>query len=142
MMYFYLNSKWVSNRNFTVKVLKFCHLNFNDKWNHSFLKLKLLIYSLSFFQQRLLCNVQMFIMQIYLICFNTVILWYVLISIIFFFQTISGLRLTDNFLKRTYEHDELAQVFIYNDSNAWWYLFVWTKGPNTYNQALHGAVRN
>ncbi|VDH91879.1 trafficking protein particle complex subunit 13 [Mytilus galloprovincialis] len=33
-------------------------------------------------------------------------------------QTISGLRLTDNFLKRTYEHDELAQVFIYNDSNV------------------------
>lgn len=33
-------------------------------------------------------------------------------------QTISGLRLTDNFLKRTYEHDELAQVFIYNDANA------------------------
>ena len=34
----------------------------------------------------------------------------------FIFQTISGLRLTDNFLKRTYEHDELAQVFVYNDS--------------------------
>ncbi|XP_052686089.1 trafficking protein particle complex subunit 13-like [Crassostrea angulata] len=32
-------------------------------------------------------------------------------------QTISGLRITDNFLKRTYEHDELASVFIYNDSN-------------------------
>lgn len=28
-------------------------------------------------------------------------------------QTISGLRLTDNFLKRTYEHDELAQVFVF-----------------------------
>ncbi|XP_076440909.1 trafficking protein particle complex subunit 13-like isoform X1 [Babylonia areolata] len=27
-------------------------------------------------------------------------------------QTISGLRLTDNFLKRTYEHDEIAQVFV------------------------------
>ena len=35
-----------------------------------------------------------------------------------YFQTISGLRLTDNFLKRTYEHDELAQVFIYNDCNV------------------------
>ncbi|XP_069127207.1 trafficking protein particle complex subunit 13-like isoform X1 [Argopecten irradians] len=32
-------------------------------------------------------------------------------------QTISGLRLTDNFLKRTYEHDELSQVFVYNDCN-------------------------
>jgi len=31
------------------------------------------------------------------------------------FQTVSGLRLTDMFLKRTYEHDELAQVFIYNE---------------------------
>ncbi|KAL4236616.1 Trafficking protein particle complex subunit 13 [Mactra antiquata] len=30
-------------------------------------------------------------------------------------QTISGLRLTDNILKRTYEHDEIAQVFVYND---------------------------
>ncbi|XP_052774763.1 trafficking protein particle complex subunit 13-like isoform X2 [Mya arenaria] len=30
-------------------------------------------------------------------------------------QTISGLRLTDNKLKRTYEHDEIAQVFVYND---------------------------
>ncbi|KAL8560726.1 hypothetical protein ACOMHN_046409 [Nucella lapillus] len=27
-------------------------------------------------------------------------------------QTISGLRLTDNFLKRTYEHDEIAQVLV------------------------------
>ncbi|KAK3591158.1 hypothetical protein CHS0354_029005 [Potamilus streckersoni] len=33
-------------------------------------------------------------------------------------QTISGLRLTDNFLKRTYEHDELAQVFVYNDDSS------------------------
>ena len=33
-----------------------------------------------------------------------------------YFQTISGLRLTDNFLKRTYEHDEIAQVFVYNDT--------------------------
>lgn len=29
--------------------------------------------------------------------------------------TISGLRLTDTFLKRTYEHDELAQIFVYHD---------------------------
>ncbi|ELU05219.1 hypothetical protein CAPTEDRAFT_211630 [Capitella teleta] len=28
-------------------------------------------------------------------------------------QTISGLRLTDTFLKRTYEHDEVAQVYVY-----------------------------
>ncbi|KAK3089805.1 hypothetical protein FSP39_006667 [Pinctada imbricata] len=33
-------------------------------------------------------------------------------------QTISGLRITDNFLKRTYEHDELAQVFVYNNSSV------------------------
>ncbi|XP_060576293.1 trafficking protein particle complex subunit 13-like isoform X2 [Ruditapes philippinarum] len=33
-------------------------------------------------------------------------------------QTISGLRLTDNFLKRTYEHDEIAQVFVYNDPES------------------------
>ncbi|XP_025109816.1 trafficking protein particle complex subunit 13-like isoform X2 [Pomacea canaliculata] len=30
-------------------------------------------------------------------------------------QTISGLRLTDNFLKRTYEHDEIAQVFVIDE---------------------------
>ncbi|RUS92093.1 hypothetical protein EGW08_000117 [Elysia chlorotica] len=35
-----------------------------------------------------------------------------LISIVPGLQTISGLRLTDNFLKRTYEHDEIAQVFV------------------------------
>ncbi|XP_012946357.1 trafficking protein particle complex subunit 13 [Aplysia californica] len=35
-----------------------------------------------------------------------------LIAIIPGLQTISGLRLTDNFLKRTYEHDEIAQVFV------------------------------
>ncbi|CAG5134188.1 unnamed protein product, partial [Candidula unifasciata] len=35
-----------------------------------------------------------------------------LISVIPGLQTISGLRLTDNFLKRTYEHDEIAQVFV------------------------------
>ncbi|CAL1529945.1 unnamed protein product [Lymnaea stagnalis] len=35
-----------------------------------------------------------------------------LISAIPGLQTISGLRLTDNFLKRTYEHDEIAQVFV------------------------------
>ena len=34
-------------------------------------------------------------------------------------QTVSGLRLTDTFLNRTYEHDEIAQVFVYNvDSEA------------------------
>ncbi|KAK2191897.1 hypothetical protein NP493_43g05045 [Ridgeia piscesae] len=34
-------------------------------------------------------------------------------------QTVSGLRLTDTFLNRTYEHDEIAQVFVYNqDSDA------------------------
>jgi len=27
-------------------------------------------------------------------------------------QVISGIRLTDTFLKRTYEHDEIAQVFV------------------------------
>lgn len=27
-------------------------------------------------------------------------------------QTISGIRLTDTFLNRTYEHDEIAQVFV------------------------------
>ncbi|XP_046361580.1 trafficking protein particle complex subunit 13-like isoform X3 [Haliotis rufescens] len=32
-------------------------------------------------------------------------------------QTISGLRLTDNFLKRTYEHDEIAQVFVVDDAS-------------------------
>ncbi|XP_052284198.1 trafficking protein particle complex subunit 13-like isoform X2 [Dreissena polymorpha] len=31
-------------------------------------------------------------------------------------QTISGLRLTDNKLKRTYEHDEIAQIFVFDDS--------------------------
>ncbi|XP_064605247.1 trafficking protein particle complex subunit 13-like isoform X2 [Liolophura sinensis] len=30
-------------------------------------------------------------------------------------QTVSGLRLTDTFLKRTYEHDEIAQIFVYNN---------------------------
>ena len=30
-------------------------------------------------------------------------------------QTICGLRLTDTFLKRTYEHDEVAQVFVYGN---------------------------
>ncbi|XP_013389860.1 trafficking protein particle complex subunit 13 isoform X2 [Lingula anatina] len=29
-------------------------------------------------------------------------------------QTISGVRLTDSFLKRTYELDEIAQIFVYN----------------------------
>jgi len=29
-------------------------------------------------------------------------------------QIISGVRLTDTFLKRTYEHDEIAHVFIYS----------------------------
>lgn len=28
-------------------------------------------------------------------------------------QTVSGVRLTDTFLNRTYEHDEIAQVFVY-----------------------------
>ncbi|KAK2145565.1 hypothetical protein LSH36_673g01000 [Paralvinella palmiformis] len=32
--------------------------------------------------------------------------------------TISGLRLTDTFLKRTYEHDELAQIFVYHDCDS------------------------
>ena len=36
-----------------------------------------------------------------------------IIIILFHFQTISGLRLTDSFLKRTYEHDDIAQIFIY-----------------------------
>ena len=29
-------------------------------------------------------------------------------------QAISGIRLTDTFLNRTYEHDEIAQVFVTN----------------------------
>ncbi|XP_064624897.1 trafficking protein particle complex subunit 13-like isoform X2 [Lineus longissimus] len=32
-------------------------------------------------------------------------------------QTISGLKLTDTFLKRTYEHDEIAQIFIYSSNS-------------------------
>uniref|UniRef100_A0A2C9M5S2 Trafficking protein particle complex subunit 13 n=1 Tax=Biomphalaria glabrata TaxID=6526 RepID=A0A2C9M5S2_BIOGL len=35
-----------------------------------------------------------------------------LIAVIPGLQTISGLRLTDNFLKRTYEHDEISQIFV------------------------------
>ncbi|KAK6187872.1 hypothetical protein SNE40_005803 [Patella caerulea] len=30
-------------------------------------------------------------------------------------QSISGLRLTDNFLKRTYEHDDIAQIFVIDE---------------------------
>ncbi|KAI8509602.1 Trafficking protein particle complex subunit 13 [Branchiostoma belcheri] len=30
-------------------------------------------------------------------------------------QSISGLRLTDTYLKRTYEHDDIAQIFVYSD---------------------------
>ena len=34
-------------------------------------------------------------------------------------KTVSGLRLVDTFLKRTYEHDELAQVVVFdNDDNS------------------------
>lgn len=35
-------------------------------------------------------------------------------------QTISGLRLTDTFLKRTYEYDEVAQAFIYDEQDEPW----------------------
>ncbi|XP_033636886.1 trafficking protein particle complex subunit 13-like isoform X2 [Asterias rubens] len=30
-------------------------------------------------------------------------------------QSISGLRLTDTYLKRTYEHDDVAQIFVYSE---------------------------
>jgi len=32
-------------------------------------------------------------------------------------QTVSGLRLIDTFLKRTYEHDELAQVIVFDNND-------------------------
>uniref|UniRef100_A0A914UZB3 Trafficking protein particle complex subunit 13 n=1 Tax=Plectus sambesii TaxID=2011161 RepID=A0A914UZB3_9BILA len=35
-----------------------------------------------------------------------------LVPVAFGLQVISGIRLTDTFLKRTYEHDEVAQVFV------------------------------
>jgi hypothetical protein len=34
------------------------------------------------------------------------------ISVLFSLQNISGVRLTDVFLKRTYDYDDLAQVFV------------------------------
>ena len=33
-------------------------------------------------------------------------------------QTVSGLRLVDTFLKRTYEHDELAQVIVFDNDDT------------------------
>jgi len=33
-------------------------------------------------------------------------------------QTVSGLRLVDTFLKRTYEHDELAQVIVFDNDDV------------------------
>ena len=33
-------------------------------------------------------------------------------------QTVSGLRLVDTFLKRTYEHDELAQVIVFDNEDV------------------------
>jgi len=33
-------------------------------------------------------------------------------------QTVSGLQLVDTFLKRTYEHDELAQVIVFNNDDT------------------------
>ncbi|XP_022101769.1 trafficking protein particle complex subunit 13-like isoform X2 [Acanthaster planci] len=30
-------------------------------------------------------------------------------------QSVSGLRLTDTYLKRTYEHDDVAQIFVYSE---------------------------
>lgn len=49
--------------------------------------------------------------------------WLTLLGLL---QSISGLRLTDTFLNRTYEHDEIAQVFVYNqDSDATSSWHVW-----------------
>jgi len=31
---------------------------------------------------------------------------------------VSGLRLVDTFLKRTYEHDELAQVIVFDNDDS------------------------
>ncbi|XP_072027268.1 trafficking protein particle complex subunit 13-like isoform X2 [Amphiura filiformis] len=33
-------------------------------------------------------------------------------------QNISGLRLTDTYLKRTYEHDDIAQIFVYSQEEG------------------------
>ena len=32
-------------------------------------------------------------------------------------QTISGLRVVDTFLKRTYEHDDITQIYVANDTD-------------------------
>lgn len=32
-------------------------------------------------------------------------------------QTVSGLRLMDTFLKRVYEQDEVAQIYVYRDGD-------------------------
>jgi len=42
-------------------------------------------------------------------CYHCITLWCT--------QTVSGLRLVDTFLKRTYEHDELAQVIVFDNDN-------------------------
>ncbi|XP_074654158.1 trafficking protein particle complex subunit 13-like [Tubulanus polymorphus] len=40
-----------------------------------------------------------------------------LIGIVPGLQTVSGLKLIDTFLKRTYEHDDMAQIFIFSANN-------------------------
>jgi len=35
-----------------------------------------------------------------------------ILTVFFSLQNISGIRLTDVFLKRTYDYDDLAQVFV------------------------------
>ena len=43
---------------------------------------------------------------------------YISFHVAFFFQTISGIRLTDSFLKRTYEHDDVTQIYVYDSCDG------------------------